>query len=57
MYTLKGVELLVVFPFIVHKSNTHILCRLPVHENGNITWAGASNQVHEEVPEVSPFFW
>ena len=51
--TLKGNEPLVVFPFIVHKSNTHIIYRLPAHENSNIPWADASVQIHEEVPNVS----
>jgi hypothetical protein len=32
------------FPFIVHKSNTHIVCRNSAHENGNTTWAGASDE-------------
>jgi hypothetical protein len=31
--TLKGDELLVAFPIIVHKSNTHIVCRLSTHGN------------------------
>lgn len=42
-----------VFQFIVHKSNTHIICKLSAHENGNITGVAARDQVHEDVPDVS----
>ena len=53
--TRKGNELFIVFPFIVHESNTRIVCRFSAHENENITGAGASVQVPEEVPNVSLF--
>lgn len=58
---LEGDELLVVFPFIIHESNTHIIIlilyadSLPM-KNVHITGTGASNQVHGEAPYISPSF-